>query len=327
MTVTVDLPVPGARPRDRRPRRRHRVRLRRHAREVGRRRRARDDVRLHRRLQGHLGRRRRSRRARSRRARTSNATRPRSSAPSTSCSCATSTASSTAASATTRRGVPRDPRGAARRRARARSRGSRTGSIPTTTTPGCSSRRASSRRAIRTSSPSRVSRRTGPTTLLCFEPGQVDHVENVDGYVDRKVDALLAHRSQWRSTMAIDDDPDDRARRVRGEAARRGPRRGTPGRTARRRSRSPASTTSSAVAQPSAGREERTRLPGPFYETSESGYFFFAVRLRVVRRTARFAGRLLRGLATLLGRSLLRPPCAWPEPSSWPPCAWPEPCA
>ena len=47
-----------------------------------------------------------------------------------------------------------------------------------------------------------------PSTLLCFEPGRVDHVENVDGYVDRKIEALLAHRSQWRSTMAIDDHPD-----------------------------------------------------------------------------------------------------------------------
>ncbi len=48
-----------------------------------------------------------------------------------------------------------------------------------------------------------------PSTLLCFEAGRVDHVENVDGYVDHKIDALLAHRSQWRSTMAIDDHPDD----------------------------------------------------------------------------------------------------------------------
>jgi len=47
-----------------------------------------------------------------------------------------------------------------------------------------------------------------PSTLLCFEPGRVDHVENVDGCVDHKIDALLAHRSQWRSTMAIDDQPD-----------------------------------------------------------------------------------------------------------------------
>ena len=28
-------------------------------------------------------------------------------------------------------------------------------------------------------------------------------------WVDRKIEALLAHRSQWRSTMGIDDDPDD----------------------------------------------------------------------------------------------------------------------
>jgi LmbE family N-acetylglucosaminyl deacetylase len=48
-----------------------------------------------------------------------------------------------------------------------------------------------------------------PRTLLCFEPGRVDHVEDVDGYVDRKIEALLAHRSQWRSTMAIDDRPDE----------------------------------------------------------------------------------------------------------------------
>ncbi len=47
-----------------------------------------------------------------------------------------------------------------------------------------------------------------PDTLLCFEPGRVDHVENVDGYVEHKIDALLAHRSQWRSTMAIDAHPD-----------------------------------------------------------------------------------------------------------------------
>jgi len=46
-----------------------------------------------------------------------------------------------------------------------------------------------------------------PRTLLLFEPGRVDHVERVDGYVDRKVAALLAHRSQWRSTMGIDAEP------------------------------------------------------------------------------------------------------------------------
>jgi len=51
-----------------------------------------------------------------------------------------------------------------------------------------------------------------PGTLLYFEPGRVDHVEDVDGYVDRKIEALLAHRSQWRSTMAIAERPDDERR-------------------------------------------------------------------------------------------------------------------
>ena len=48
-----------------------------------------------------------------------------------------------------------------------------------------------------------------PDTLLCFEPARVAHLENVDGYVGRKVDALLAHRSQWRSTMGIAERPDE----------------------------------------------------------------------------------------------------------------------
>ena len=48
-----------------------------------------------------------------------------------------------------------------------------------------------------------------PSSLLLFEAGRVDHLERVDGFLDRKVAALLAHRSQWRSTMGIDADPDD----------------------------------------------------------------------------------------------------------------------
>ncbi len=69
-----------------------------------------------------------------------------------------------------------------------------------------------------------------PATLLMFEPGRVDHVEHVDAGVDRKIDALLAHRSQWRSTMAIDDRPDEQrhafAERLRGEARSAGLRAG-----------------------------------------------------------------------------------------------------
>ena len=47
-----------------------------------------------------------------------------------------------------------------------------------------------------------------PDTLLLFEPARVDHLERVYDQLDRKTDALLAHRSQWRSTMQIDEgDP------------------------------------------------------------------------------------------------------------------------
>jgi LmbE family N-acetylglucosaminyl deacetylase len=48
-----------------------------------------------------------------------------------------------------------------------------------------------------------------PSTLLLFEPQRVQHVEDVDGWVDHKVDALLAHTSQYESTMAIHERPDE----------------------------------------------------------------------------------------------------------------------
>lgn len=51
-----------------------------------------------------------------------------------------------------------------------------------------------------------------PTTLLLFEPARVDHVERVDGFVDTKIAALLAHRSQWRSTMGIDAESERQMR-------------------------------------------------------------------------------------------------------------------
>jgi LmbE family N-acetylglucosaminyl deacetylase len=44
-----------------------------------------------------------------------------------------------------------------------------------------------------------------PTSLLLFEADEPDHVENVAGFAEAKVAALLAHRSQFRSTMGIDD--------------------------------------------------------------------------------------------------------------------------
>ena len=45
-----------------------------------------------------------------------------------------------------------------------------------------------------------------PTALLLWEADEVDHVEDVSGFEDRKLAALLAHRSQLRSTMDIDDE-------------------------------------------------------------------------------------------------------------------------
>ena len=46
-----------------------------------------------------------------------------------------------------------------------------------------------------------------PGALLLWEAEEPDHVEDVTGFEQRKLDALLAHRSQFRSTMKI-DDPD-----------------------------------------------------------------------------------------------------------------------
>ncbi len=42
-----------------------------------------------------------------------------------------------------------------------------------------------------------------PGTLLLWEADEPDHVESILGFEDRKLDALLAHRSQLRSTMHI----------------------------------------------------------------------------------------------------------------------------
>ncbi len=45
-----------------------------------------------------------------------------------------------------------------------------------------------------------------PSTLLLWEADEVDHVETVEtAHADAKLAALLAHESQLRSTMAIDD--------------------------------------------------------------------------------------------------------------------------
>lgn len=42
-----------------------------------------------------------------------------------------------------------------------------------------------------------------PSTLLLFEPDEVNHVEDASGFADVKLAALLQHRSQYRSTMGI----------------------------------------------------------------------------------------------------------------------------
>lgn len=45
-----------------------------------------------------------------------------------------------------------------------------------------------------------------PDVLLLFEADEPDHIENVTGFAEQKIDALLAHRSQFHTTMHIDDD-------------------------------------------------------------------------------------------------------------------------
>ncbi len=42
-----------------------------------------------------------------------------------------------------------------------------------------------------------------PSTMLLFEADEADHLEDVSGFVEAKMAALLEHRSQLRSTMGI----------------------------------------------------------------------------------------------------------------------------
>jgi LmbE family N-acetylglucosaminyl deacetylase len=49
-----------------------------------------------------------------------------------------------------------------------------------------------------------------PEVLLLWEADEPDHVEDIGDQLDRKVEALLAHRSQFRSTLGI-EDPDSAA--------------------------------------------------------------------------------------------------------------------
>lgn len=58
-----------------------------------------------------------------------------------------------------------------------------------------------------------------PESLLLFEPDEIDHLEALEpADVRAKLDALSCHRSQWRSTMGIDDGPDAERQRAAFEA-------------------------------------------------------------------------------------------------------------
>lgn len=47
-----------------------------------------------------------------------------------------------------------------------------------------------------------------PDHLLLWEADEPDHVEDIGDHLEAKIEALLAHESQFESTMASGDDPD-----------------------------------------------------------------------------------------------------------------------
>jgi len=57
-----------------------------------------------------------------------------------------------------------------------------------------------------------------PSRLLLFEADEPDHVEDVGGFLDAKLNALLSHESQFESTMKSASDPNLLAFRQRVEA-------------------------------------------------------------------------------------------------------------
>ena len=61
-----------------------------------------------------------------------------------------------------------------------------------------------------------------PRDLMLWEADVVNHVEDVTGWVDRKLDALEAHRSQFESTMKAVDERQLEAFRARIDARLRG---------------------------------------------------------------------------------------------------------
>ena len=297
------------RARDRRPPRRHRVRLRRDARQVGRRRAPRCTLRLHRRLEGHAGTPTPTSRSCSPYAKRSSGPRPRCSAR--------------------RRRVPRLRRRRARPRPRRRARRSAPSSArtrpdvvlghdpwqpyrrihPDHRQRACSRSKASSRHAIRTSSPSRASRRIAR-----------DAVAVRSRSASTMSSASTAGRPQGRRAarapqpVALDDGhrrPAPRSSRPR-SSARSHDERASGGICAPASApprRSPASTSSSRASPvgTTSGHEGTRVHPGPFYDRRGSAQRFLAVRFRTVRFVARLAGAFLAALRGL--------PCAsrWPS--------------
>jgi LmbE family N-acetylglucosaminyl deacetylase len=45
-----------------------------------------------------------------------------------------------------------------------------------------------------------------PSTLLLWEADEADHVETINGFVDTKTHALLAHESQYETTLRVSDN-------------------------------------------------------------------------------------------------------------------------
>ncbi len=61
-----------------------------------------------------------------------------------------------------------------------------------------------------------------PAHLLLWEADEPDHVEDITSSIDRKLAALLEHRSQYRTTMDIDDPgSEEQAERFRQKIRRR----------------------------------------------------------------------------------------------------------
>ena len=61
-----------------------------------------------------------------------------------------------------------------------------------------------------------------PSVLLLWEADEIDHVEDATAHVEAKIAALLEHRSQFRSTMRIEDpDATDEVEAFRARMAER----------------------------------------------------------------------------------------------------------